>query len=92
MRVSNRSRRIAQGDRLESGSVSAGADRAGAHPRFRDRVRIINSIVFLVLGLVILYRVAEVHLTLQGVLVGGAFVAFGIYRLRLIWQYFHRKE
>jgi hypothetical protein len=60
--------------------------------RLRDYVQIVNSILFLVLGSVILVRVAQVRVTLAALLVGGGLVGFGIYRLKLIWLYLQHKE
>ena len=38
------------------------------------------------LGIIILVRTLTMAVTVTGVLVGGAFVAFGIYRLWLAWN------
>lgn len=53
----------------------------------RDRIFIINTILFVVVGGVILYRSALGGLTVLAVIVGGGFMAFGVYRLRWVWRY-----
>ena len=48
-----------------------------------DRLRLMTGILILVLGFVLLWRLWPLGLTPQMVLVSGAFIAFGVYRLRL---------
>ena len=50
-----------------------------------DRLRIALSGLMIVLGVIILVRTLSVGATALGVLAGGAFVAFGVYRLWLGW-------
>jgi hypothetical protein len=38
------------------------------------------------LGIIILARTLSIAVTVTGVLVGGAFVGFGVYRLWLAWN------
>jgi len=38
------------------------------------------------LGLAILFRTLSIAVTVPGILVGGAFVGFGIHRLWLAWS------
>ena len=57
----------------------------------RNYFEIISSFVFLVLGLVILIRsISETGLML-GMGVGAAFVGYGLFRFRYIWNYFFKK-
>jgi hypothetical protein len=85
-------RGIAEAEILKPGVGGSGAGPRGLPLRLRDYVQIVNSILFLVLGSVILMRVAQVRMSVQAVLIGGGLVVFGIYRLKVIWQYFQRKE
>ncbi len=56
----------------------------------RNYFEILSSFLFFFLGLVILYRsIAETRLVL-GIVMGAAFLAFGIFRLSYIWGYFFR--
>jgi hypothetical protein len=77
---------------LNSGMGGLDADRRRLPLRLRDYIQIVNSVLFLVLGLVILLRVVQVRLTGSAILIGGGLFLFGIYRLHLIRQYFQRKE
>ncbi len=57
----------------------------------RNYFEIIASLLFLLLGLVILVRsIAETRLIL-GVGVGAAFLAYGVFRLRYVWNYFFKR-
>ena len=57
----------------------------------RNYFEIVSSLLFLFLGMVILYRsVTETGLFL-GMVVGGLFLAYGIFRLRYIWNFFFWK-
>ncbi len=57
----------------------------------RNYLEIASSVLFFILGAVILIRsVAETGLVM-GVVVGGAFLAYGSYRLRCIWKYFREQ-
>jgi hypothetical protein len=51
-----------------------------------DVLHIVMALMMIPLGATILVRTAAVAITLQGVVVGGAFVAFGVYRLWLAWS------
>ncbi len=56
----------------------------------RNTMEIAFSLLFFALGMVILIRsIAETGLIL-GIFVGGAFLAFGVYRLRFIWRYLRK--
>jgi hypothetical protein len=48
-----------------------------------DALHIGLSLLMIPLGIVILARTLSIAVTASGVLVGGAFVAFGVYRLWL---------
>jgi len=80
---------------LNTGQVGVSSQQAAARLsperrplRIRDYVQIINSVLFLVLGLAILCRTATIGLTPVALLVGGGLVAFGIYRLKFIWKFY----
>jgi hypothetical protein len=47
----------------------------------------VNTYLFVLVGGVILIRSALIGLTLLAVIVGGGFIAFGLYRLRWMWRY-----
>lgn len=59
--------------------------------RWRDYVQIVNTILFVILGVVILLRVSLREMTLLGLVVGGGFLLFGLYRLRAIWRFFRER-
>lgn len=48
-----------------------------------DALHIVLGLLMIPLGIVILIRTLSIAVTASGVLVGGAFVAFGVYRLWL---------
>jgi len=57
----------------------------------RNYFEIVTSFLFFLLGLVILVRsIAQTGLIL-GMGVGAAFLAYGIYRLRFLWNYFFKR-
>lgn len=57
----------------------------------RNYFEIVTSLLFFALGLAILIRsISETGLIL-GMGVGGAFLAYGLFRLRTIWNYFFKK-
>jgi hypothetical protein len=51
-----------------------------------DRLRVGLAALMVPLGIAILVRTLSVSATPLGVLVGGAFIAFGVYRLWLAWS------
>jgi len=54
-----------------------------------DYFQLIHSIFFAFFGLLILIRLGT-HVTLLGLLVGGSFLLFGLYRLKYFIQFFSR--
>jgi hypothetical protein len=57
----------------------------------RNYFEIVTSFLFFFLGLVILVRsIAETGLIL-GMGVGAAFLAYGFFRLRVLWNYFSKR-
>jgi hypothetical protein len=62
----------------------------GLRSGLRDRIFIVNTILFILVGVVILYRSTAIGLTPLALIIGGGFIAFGVYRLRWIWRYFQR--
>lgn len=50
-----------------------------------DLLRIGLGLLMIPLGIIILVRTLAIAVTVTGVLVGGAFVAFGLHRLWLAW-------
>jgi hypothetical protein len=58
----------------------------------RHYFEMISSLVFFILGLTILVRsIAETGLIL-GMGVGAAFLGYGLFRLRYIWNYFFKRD
>ena len=51
-----------------------------------DLLRIGLGLLMIPLGVIILVRTLSIAITVTGVLVGGAFVAFGVHRLWLAWK------
>lgn len=51
-----------------------------------DLLRIGLGVLMILLGVAILVRTLSIAITVPGVLVGGAFVAFGVHRLGLAWS------
>jgi hypothetical protein len=47
---------------------------------FGDKMRIALGALILLLGIVILWRTLPLGVTLQGIVVGLAFIGFGVYR------------
>ena len=57
----------------------------------RNYFEIITTLLFFFLGLVILIRsISETGLIL-GMGVGAAFLAYGVFRLRYLWNYFFKR-
>jgi hypothetical protein len=57
----------------------------------RNYFEIVTTLLFFILGLVILIRsISETGLIL-GMGVGAAFLGYGIFRLRYIWNYFAKR-
>ena len=51
-----------------------------------DVFRIVLGALFIPLGVVILARSVSLAFTVQGILAGSAFIAFGVYRLWTAWS------
>ena len=51
-----------------------------------DIFRIVLGALFIPLGVIILIRTASIAVSVQGILVGSAFIAFGVYRLWTAWS------
>jgi hypothetical protein len=51
-----------------------------------DIFRIGLGLLMIPLGVIILARTLSIAVTVPGVLVGGAFIAFGAYRLWIAWS------
>jgi hypothetical protein len=60
--------------------------------RLRDYMQIVNSVLFFVVGLVILFRAMAVGVGPVPLVIGGGFVAFGVYRLKHVREYFKRRK
>ncbi|MBI3952298.1 MAG: hypothetical protein HY314_17755 [Acidobacteria bacterium] len=56
----------------------------GLGSNIRDRVFIVNTYLFVLVGVAILIRSAAIGLTLLAVIVGGGFLVFGV--CRLVWM------
>ena len=48
-----------------------------------DKYRLVLGVIALVLGIVILWRTIAIAISLPGLMVGIAFIGFGVYRLWL---------
>lgn len=57
-----------------------------------DYIQMINTGLFILLGLVILIRLALNTITVLGLVVGAGFLVLGFYRLRAIWIFFRRRR
>jgi hypothetical protein len=57
-----------------------------------DYYQIVTSTLMVVLGAVILIRSMVGPITIMTLLVGGGFVALGIYRLNFVVKYFREKK
>ncbi len=51
----------------------------------RDALQILLGVIMVPLGVVILYNTATRGATVPGLLIGGAFVVFGLYRMMFAW-------
>ncbi len=51
-----------------------------------DALRIALGLLMIPLGVLILVRTLSIAVTVTGILAGGAFVGFGVYRLWLAWN------
>jgi uncharacterized membrane protein HdeD (DUF308 family) len=58
--------------------------------KVKDYIKIINTILMLMIGTIILYKSFRNTLTFNFYLIGILFVGFGIYRIKLIKDYFKR--
>ncbi len=58
----------------------------------RSYFEIVSSLLFFSLGLVILVRSIRETGFFLGILVGGAFLAYGAFRLRYILNYFWKRS
>jgi len=50
---------------------------------WRDRIQLVNSILFCVLGAILIVRFVRGPVPWAALLLGGLFLAFGVYRLAL---------
>jgi Na+/H+ antiporter NhaD/arsenite permease-like protein len=74
-----------------SGKVALHGEKLPPKLSARNYFEIVTSFLFFFLGLVILVRsIAETGLIL-GMGVGAAFLAFGFFRLRVLWNYFLKR-
>ncbi|MBM3235674.1 hypothetical protein FJZ31_05190 [Candidatus Poribacteria bacterium] len=55
-----------------------------------DYYRIILSFLLIIVGGVVVYRSLS-EMVILGIALGGAMFAFGIYRVKFVWDYFTRK-
>jgi len=58
----------------------------------RARFQIATTILFIVVGGLMLVRTAVCHGPMQAYVVGASFVAFGVYRARFIVRALRRRE
>ncbi len=73
--------------------TAAGAERG--HPprlRWRDYIQVVNTVLFVILGIIILIRSGMREMRVPGVIIGGGLLLFGVYRLRFIWLYFRGRR
>jgi len=74
--------------RTERGRAAASPAPVPGKLSGRNYFEIVSSLLFLFLGMIILYRsLTETRLFL-GMVVGVLFLAYGIFRLRYIWNFF----
>jgi hypothetical protein len=57
-----------------------------------DYYQIVTSTLMLILGAVILIRSVSQNITIMTFLVGGGFLALGVYRLSFVIKYFKEKR
>ncbi len=57
----------------------------------RNYFEVATSVLFFLLGAVILIRSIRETGFVLGYVVGAAFLAYGAYRLRYIWKYFQQR-
>jgi len=58
----------------------------------RDVVLIVYGVLFVLLGLIILYRVIRLGGSPVGLGVGGGFVLLGVYRVRFVLGYYFARK
>jgi Na+/H+ antiporter NhaD/arsenite permease-like protein len=58
----------------------------------RNYFEIITTLLFFFLGLVILIRSISQTGLILGMGVGAAFVGYGLFRFRYIWNYFFKRD
>jgi hypothetical protein len=58
----------------------------------RDAVLIVYGVLFVLLGLIMLYRVIRLGGNPVGLGVGGGFVLLGVYRLRFVLGYYFARK
>jgi hypothetical protein len=58
----------------------------------RDVVLIVYGVLFVLLGLIMLYRVIRLGGSPVGLGVGGGFVLLGVYRLRFVLGYYFARK
>jgi uncharacterized membrane protein HdeD (DUF308 family) len=63
--------------------------------KLTDKIKSINSVLFMVIGIIIIVRsaalAAGIHIWLP-LLVGISFIAFGIYRIRFVLKYLRGRQ
>ncbi len=72
-----------------SRTQTAGADHQISRT---DYYQIITSALMAIIGMTILSRSLSAGITLVSLLVGGGFLALGIYRLRFVIKFFRERE
>ena len=60
-------------------------------PGWRDYFQILTTGLMVVLGLYILWHTIFIRWALPSLILGGAFLLFGLFRIRMIWAYFQKR-
>jgi hypothetical protein len=82
--------RTARRKGMGTGQMPGSPENAPLRLSARNYFEIITSLLFFFLGLVILIRSIQETGLILGMAVGAAFLAYGIFRLGHIWNYFIR--
>ncbi|MGD0918550.1 MAG: hypothetical protein ABSB22_19050 [Thermodesulfobacteriota bacterium] len=60
-------------------------------PEWRDYFQVVTTGLMVVLGLYVLWQTIFVRWAFPSLIFGGALLLFGLFRIRMILDYFHRK-
>ena len=60
-------------------------------PGWRDYFQMVTTALMVVLGAYILWQTISVRWALPSMIFGTAILLYGLYRTRMIWNYFHQR-